>query len=97
MDGNFHSHDDGPAHRLLNVIEQEAYVRPYRHFDPARDEPILCLRGVLGCILFDDAGEVLSLHRFGPAHAGGIGRDQYHGLISLESGSVMFEARAGRP
>lgn len=97
MNDNLHQHDAHPAHRLLNAIEPDSYVQPHRHLDPAKDETILCLRGRFGCILFDDTGAVQSLHRLGAGYACGIdiGHGQYHSLVSLESGSVMFEAKSG--
>jgi len=97
MNDNLHPHDAHPAHRLLNAVEPDSYVQPHRHLDPAKDETILCLRGRFGCILFDDMGAVQSLHRLGAGYACGIdiGHGQYHSLVSLESGSVMFEAKSG--
>lgn len=97
MNDNLHPHDAHPAHRLLNAVEPDSYVQPHRHLDPVKDETILCLRGRFGCILFDDAGAVQSLHRLGAGHACGIdiGHGQYHSLVSLESGSVMFEVKSG--
>lgn len=97
MNDDLHAHASHPAHRLLNAIEPHSYVQPHRHLDLEKDETILCLRGQFGCILFDEAGGVQSLHRLGPDHAFGIdiGHGQYHSLVSLESGSVMFEAKAG--
>lgn len=97
MNDNLHLHDDHPAHRLLNAIEPDSYVQPHRHLDTVKDETILCLRGQFGCILFDDAGAVQSLHRLGAGCACGIdiGHGQYHSLVSLESGSIMFEAKSG--
>lgn len=97
MNENFHPADDYPAHRLLNAIEPDSYVRPHRHLDPAKDETILCLRGRLGCILFDDSGGVQSTCVLDPVHTCGIdiGHGQFHSLVALDSGSVMFEAKAG--
>jgi cupin fold WbuC family metalloprotein len=97
MNDNFHPHGDHPAHRLLNAIEPGSYVPPHRHLDPAKDETILCLRGVLGCILFDEAGNVQALHLLGPGHLHGIdiGHGQYHSLVALTADAVMFEAKAG--
>ncbi|MFH1815858.1 MAG: WbuC family cupin fold metalloprotein [Pseudomonadota bacterium] len=97
MNDNLHPHDGHPAHRLLNAVEPDSYVQPHRHLDPAKDETILCLRGRFGCILFDAAGAVQSVHRLGAGDACGIdiGHGQYHSLVSLESGSVMFEAKPG--
>lgn len=97
MNHNFHPDDAHPAHRLLNAIEPDSYVRPHRHLDPLKDETILCLRGRLGCVLFDDAGAVQSLCLLAPQDAPGIdiACGQYHSLVALEPGSVMFEAKAG--
>ncbi|MDP2869202.1 MAG: WbuC family cupin fold metalloprotein [Methyloversatilis sp.] len=97
MNDNLHPHDGHPVHRLLNAIEPDSYVPPHRHLDPVKDETILCLRGRFGCILFDAVGTVQSLHLLGAGHACGIdiGHGQYHSLVSLEPGSVMFEAKSG--
>ncbi|MDY0055424.1 MAG: WbuC family cupin fold metalloprotein [Methyloversatilis sp.] len=98
MNRNFHPHDDHPAHRLLNAIEPDSYVRPHRHLDPLKDETILCVKGRLGCILFDDSGavqETCVLAPDGERFGVDIAYGQFHSLLALEPGSVMFEAKAG--
>lgn len=97
MNHNLHPDDAHPAHRLLNAVEPDSYVRPHRHLDPLKDETILCLRGRFGCILFADDGAVQSLCVLSPDGVPGIdiGHGQYHSLVALDSGSVMFEAKAG--
>lgn len=98
MNHNFHPHDDHPAHRLLNAIEPDSYVRPHRHLDPLKDETILCVKGRLGCILFDDSGavqETCVLAPDGERFGVDIAHGQFHSLVALEPGSVMFEAKAG--
>jgi cupin fold WbuC family metalloprotein len=98
MNRNFHPHDDHPAHRLLNAIEPDSYVRPHRHLDPLKDETILCVKGRLGCILFDDSGEVQATCELAPAgerFGVDISHGQFHSLVALEPGSVMFEVKAG--
>jgi cupin fold WbuC family metalloprotein len=98
MNRNFHPHDDHPAHRLLNAIEPDSYVRPHRHLDPLKDETILCVKGRLGCILFDDSGavqETCVLAPDGERFGVDIAHGQFHSLVALEPGSVMFEAKAG--
>jgi cupin fold WbuC family metalloprotein len=97
MNENLHPDDAFPAHRLLNAIEPDSYVRPHRHLDPIKDETILCLRGRLGCILFDEAGGVQSTCVLEPGSTCGIdiAHGQYHSLVALLPGSVMFEAKAG--
>lgn len=98
MNRNFHPHDDHPAHRLLNAIEPDSYVRPHRHLDPLKDETILCVKGRLGCILFDDSGavqETCVLAPDGERFGVDIAYGQFHSLVALEPGSVMFETKAG--
>ncbi|WP_018412744.1 WbuC family cupin fold metalloprotein [Methyloversatilis thermotolerans] len=98
MNLNFHPHDAHPAHRLLNAIEPDSYVRPHRHLDASKDETILCLRGRLGCILFADDGAVQDccvLQPDGERIGVDIAHGQFHSLVALEAGSVMFEAKAG--
>lgn len=98
MNRNFHPHGDHPAHRLLNAIEPDSYVRPHRHLDPLKDETILCVKGRLGCILFDDSGavqETCVLAPDGERFGVDIAHGQFHSLVALEPGSVMFEAKAG--
>jgi cupin fold WbuC family metalloprotein len=97
MHHNIHRHDEQPAHRLLNAMEPDSYVRPHRHLDPTKDETILCLRGQFGCVLFDDAGAVTSRCVLDPLEMPGIdiGHGRYHSLVALQEGSVMFEVKAG--
>ncbi len=97
MNENFHADEASPAHRLLNAIEPDSYVRPHRHLDPAKDETILCLRGRLGCILFDPDGRVRTVCELSPGGTCGIDipHGEYHSVVALESGTVMFEAKAG--
>lgn len=98
MNHNFHPSDEHPAHRLLNAIEPGSYVRPHLHLDPLKDETILCVRGRLGCILFADDGSVQHTRVLAPdsdCFGIDIGHGQFHSLVALEPGSVMFEAKAG--
>jgi cupin fold WbuC family metalloprotein len=95
---NFHSTDDHPGHRLLNAMQPDSYIPPHRHLDPNKDETFVVLRGLLGLVLFDDAGAVVCTARVG---AGGtaIGVDITHGTwhtaVALEADTVFLEAKAG--
>jgi cupin fold WbuC family metalloprotein len=94
---NFHAESD-PAHRLLNAVEPGSYVQPHRHLDPNKDETFVVVRGSFGVVLFDESGAITET---AVAKAGGdvVGVDIphgiYHSLVSLEKGSVFFEAKAG--
>jgi len=95
---NFHPTDDHPAHRLLNAMQPDSYIPPHRHLDPNKDETFVVLRGLLGLIVFDDAGGVVQAAKVG---AGGtaIGVDIPHGswhtAVALEPDTVFLEAKAG--
>lgn len=95
---NFHPRDDHPGHRLLNAMQPDSYIPPHRHLDPNKDETFVVLRGLLGLIVFDDAGGVVQTVKVG---AGGtaIGVDIPHGTwhtaIALEADTVFLEAKAG--
>jgi cupin fold WbuC family metalloprotein len=95
---NFHADDAHPANRLLNAVEPGSYVQPHRHLDPAKDETFVVVRGSFGLVLFDEAGTVVQsalLAAGGAAVGADVPHGTYHTLISLEPGSVFFEAKAG--
>jgi len=107
---NFHPRDDSPGHRLLNAMQPDSYIPPHRHLDPDKDETFVVLRGLLGLVLFDDAGGVARSVRIGTAAHGlagnprrgqatAIGVDIPHGTwhtaVALEPDTVFLEAKAG--
>lgn len=95
---NFHTRDGAPCHRLLNAIEPDSYIPPHRHLDPEKDETIIVLRGKLGIIFFGDSGDVRETAVLSPGgYAVGVNipHGEFHTLVSLESGTVFFETKAG--
>ena len=95
---NFHASDNAPANRLLNAVEPGSYVAPHRHLDPTKDETLIVLRGKFGLVIFDDVGEVIQTHVIdagGAACGVDIPHGTWHCVVSLQSGSVFFEAKAG--
>ena len=95
---NLHPGDDFCCHRLLNAIEPESYIHPHRHLDPLKDESIVMVRGRMGVLIFDDTGIVLNhviIGAAGAAVAVDIPHGMFHTVISLESGTVFFESKAG--
>ena len=95
---NFHPRDDHPAHRLLNAMQPDSYIPPHRHLDPHKDETFVVLRGLLGVILFDDAGNVVRAARVG-AGCTALGVDiphgTWHAAVALAPDTVFLEAKAG--
>jgi cupin fold WbuC family metalloprotein len=95
---NFHPTDDHPAHRLLNAMQPDSYIAPHRHLDPNKDETFVVLRGLLGLIVFDDAGGVVQTAKVGAGGAaigGDIPHGTWHTAVALEPDTVFFEAKAG--
>jgi len=95
---NLHSGDDACCHRLFNAMEPDSYIPPHCHLGPEKDETILVVRGRLGVIFFDDRGGVREKaillpggHLFG-VH---IPQGEFHTFVSLQSGTVFFESKAG--
>lgn len=95
---NIHESDDFCCHRLLNAIEPGSYIRPHRHLDPTKNETFLIVRGRLGVILFDEAGLVakkILLAADGDTLAVDIPHGIFHTAVSLTTGTIFFEAKAG--
>lgn len=95
---NLHKSDNSVCHRLLNAIEPASYIRPHRHLDPEKDEAFILMSGRLGIILFSDDGEVTDTVMLS-CENGNLAADIPHGIfhtaVSLESGTVFYEAKAG--
>lgn len=95
---NFHENNEAQAHRLLNAIEPNSYVRPHKHNDPNKGETIICLSGKLGLIVFDSTGNVeqqLTLEAGGKTVGVDIPYGIFHTVLALKNGTVFFEAKAG--
>ncbi len=95
---NFHLRDDSLCHRLLNAIEPDSYIPPHRHLGAEKDETIIVLRGRLGVVFFGDSGNIVETTILSPGGAAvgvNIAQGQFHTEVSLESGTVFFESKAG--
>jgi cupin fold WbuC family metalloprotein len=95
---NLHDKDSSACHRLFNGIEPGSYIRPHRHLHEDKDETFLIVRGRLGIVTFDESGAVTGSALLSAA-SGNLAADIPHGLyhtaVSLESGTIFFEAKAG--
>jgi cupin fold WbuC family metalloprotein len=95
---NFHQRDESLCNRLLNAMEPDSYIPPHRHLDPEKDETMILLRGSLGVVFFDERGNVVQaaiLSPGGDAVGVNIPHGEFHTVVSLESGTVFFESKAG--
>lgn len=98
MNYNFHEKPDDPVNRLLNAMEPGTYVRPHRHLHPEKEEMFLVLRGRVAVFTFDGAGGISEVSLLDPA-AGRYGAEikagVWHGLLVLDSGTVIYEVKKG--
>lgn len=95
---NLHSSNDSTCHRLLNAVEPGTYIRPHRHLDPEKGEAMVLMSGSMGVLFFSEDGVVqerLLLSSESGNLAVDIPAGTYHSVISLQSGTVFFEAKAG--
>ena len=95
---NFHGSEADLSHRLLNAIEPGSYLVPHRHLDPNKDETMTVLRGQLGVVIFDTAGNISRTAILSPAGdccGINIPYGVFHTVLACQPGTVMFESKAG--
>ena len=95
---NFHTSYSEPINRMLNAMEPGTYIQPHKHESPDKFEIFLALRGRFAVFTFDDAGNILHYCILDPKqgiYGVEIPERTYHTLISLETGSVAYEIKAG--
>ena len=95
---NVHATLDASVQRLFNAMEPGTYIRPHRHARPNGWELMLAVHGRFAILLFDDQGKVID--RFELSSGSGsvaveIPAQAWHTVVSLESGTVMFEIKEG--
>ena len=84
------------SQRMLNALEPETVVPIHRHCTTA--ETVIIVRGKVIEILFDEQGNVteeIFMEVGGECPVLQIPAGQWHTIKSLESGTVIFEAKDG--
>jgi cupin fold WbuC family metalloprotein len=87
-----------PFQRMLNAIEPQSYTRPHRHLNPPKSEVFVALRGSALIVRFADNGapiEGVIISDGGPVRGIEIPPGAWHCLVSLQEGTVLFEAKEG--
>ena len=97
---NIHADFGDPCQRFLNAIEPGSYLRPHRQSLIPRAKLLMAVRGQFALVLFDDAGMVAQVQRFGvgddsPAMGIDVPAGWWNTVLSLVPGSVLLEAKAG--
>ena len=83
------------SQRMLNAIEPGTEIPIHRHWNSS--ETVLCIRGHFQECLYDNDGhltEVIDLVPGGDIVNVPVG--QWHNLKSLESGTILMEAKDGK-
>ena len=96
MNYNFHLSLEDKCHRFLNAVEPGTVVPIHRH--PTKDESFVILRGKVRVTARNDDGSIIEdvvLSQEGGNYGVDIPKNVWHKLESLESGSVIFECKAG--
>lgn len=95
---NFHTELIDPIQRLCNAFEPQTYVRPHRHCELGKWELFVILRGSIAVLVFNETGAIekrVILSDQGPVRGIEIAENQCHTLVSLQSGTVVFEIKPG--
>ena len=85
------------SQRMLNAIEPGSLLPIHRHRHSS--ETVVCLRGRLREIFYNDSGEVTEVIDLAPGSdcvALNIPLGQWHTVEALESGTVILECKDGK-
>ena len=97
MNYDLRNSTDDQSQRMLNAIEPGTIMPIHRH--RCSSETIACLRGRFVIELYDELERIctdrIELTPNGPVVAINIPIGQWHSLQSLESGTVLLEAKDG--
>lgn len=95
---NFHEDLADPINRMLNALEPGTYLQPHKHENPDKREVFVVLRGSLVVFFFADSGNPTEFVLLDPQkgnYAVEIPVGAWHTLISLETGSIVYEVKDG--
>ena len=100
---NIHATHEAPFQRLFIAFGVDSYVRPHRHHLVPKDETLIAAQGLLGVLVFDDAGQVVQQLKLGTErHASpGVGpavdmpAGTWHTVLALTPDAVLLEGKAG--
>lgn len=95
---NFHTDYSDPINRMLNAMEPDTYARPHKHEDPDKREAFFILRGRVMVVIYNEDGSIAD-HIILDNSTGNYGIEippkVWHNVISLESGTVVYEVKDG--
>jgi len=82
---------------MLNAVEPGSYVQPHKHENPDKREVFVLLKGKMAVVFFDEKGTLTdSIILEGSQNYGiEIPPGVWHTIISLQSGTVVYEVKDG--
>ena len=95
---NFHEELADPINRMLNAFEPGTYIQPHKHENPDKREVFIILKGALVVVIYDESGNPIDFVLLDPqkgTYAIEIPPRVWHSVISLESGTVVYEIKDG--
>lgn len=96
MNMDLRNSSDDQSQRMLNAIEPGSPMPIHRHMKTS--ETVVCLRGHLQEVFYNDAGAVTEIIDLAPGRdcvALNIPIGQWHTVRALESGTVLLECKDG--
>lgn len=96
MNYDLRNSENDLSQRMLNAVEPGTIMPIHRH--PTTSTTVVIIRGSIKYNFYDDNGsltESVFLDANGYDRAVQIEKDRWHNLESLESGSVLLEAKDG--
>ena len=95
MNLDFRDSAEDDSQRMLNAIEPGTVLPIHRH--KATSETCICIRGHFEEYFYDDEGRLTETIDMVPGgNVINIPVGQWHSLRSLESGTILFEAKKGK-
>jgi cupin fold WbuC family metalloprotein len=96
MNYDLRTTQDDTSQRMLNALEPGTVVPVHRHRTTA--ETVIIIRGKVKELLFNEEGEIteeILMEVGGDCPVLQIPAGQWHSIESLETGTVIFEAKDG--
>jgi len=96
MNKDLRNSPEDTSQRMLNAIEPGSPLPIHRHMKSS--ETVVCLRGHLREVFYNDAGEVTEVIDLAPNSncvALNIPLGQWHSVEVLESGTIIMETKDG--
>lgn len=95
---NLHESYVDPCQRLINFLWYDSYIQPHRHTADPKPETLIALKGIFGCIRFDELGNVVQLVQLASESQCSVivvEPSEWHTVVALSETAVLLEVKAG--